>query len=81
MTRFRRVKLGVFRQCQNTKTILKNKNMEQTILRNVPKIPKISIKSFYFDIVKRGKEKGIVYGMVLLKGTTAKNENTKRHSN
>ena len=55
--------------------------MEQTILRNVPKIPKISIKSFYFDIVKRGKEKGIVYGMVLLKGTTAKNENTKRHSN
>ena len=37
MTKFRNVKLGVFRQYQNTKTILRKKNVGQ-------KIPKISIK-------------------------------------
>ena len=29
MTRFRNVKPGVFRQCQNTKTVLKKKNIVQ----------------------------------------------------
>ena len=30
MTRFRNVKLGVYKQNQNTKTILKKKNMESS---------------------------------------------------
>ena len=32
MTTFRNIKLGGFRQYQNTKTILKKKNMEQNRL-------------------------------------------------
>ena len=32
MTTFRNIKLGVFRQYQNTKPILKKKNMEQNRL-------------------------------------------------
>ena len=35
MTRFRSVKLGVFRQYQNTKNILKKDNMRQNHLRDV----------------------------------------------
>ena len=37
MTRFRNVKLGVFRLYQNIKTILKNKNMGQTCFKKILK--------------------------------------------
>ena len=40
MTRFRNVKLGVFRQYQNTKTILKKKNMGQNGFKNISKFRK-----------------------------------------
>ena len=35
MTRFKNVKLGVFRQYQSTKTILKKKNMGQNPLKRL----------------------------------------------
>ena len=37
MTRFRNVKLGVFRQYQNTKNISKKKNMGQSCFKNFSK--------------------------------------------
>ena len=50
MTRFRNVKVGVFRQHESTKTILKNENMGQNRFKKLSKFRK-----FYFDLVKRGK--------------------------
>ena len=40
MTRFRDVKLGVFRQCQNTRTILKKRNMGQNRFKKRSKFQK-----------------------------------------
>ena len=40
MTRFRNVKLGVFRQYQNTKTILKKKNMGDNHFKKLSKFQK-----------------------------------------
>ena len=40
MTRFRNAKLGVFRQHQNTKTILKKKNMRQNRFKKLSKFQK-----------------------------------------
>ena len=37
ITRFRNVKLGVFGQCQNTKTILKKKSMGQNRFKKLSK--------------------------------------------
>ena len=37
MTRFKNVKLGVFRQYQNTKTLLKKKNMGQNRFKKISK--------------------------------------------
>ena len=37
MTRFRNVKPGVFRQCQNTKTVLKKKNIVQELFKKLSK--------------------------------------------
>ena len=40
MTRFRNVRSGVFRQYQNTKTVLKKKNMGQNRFKKLSKFQK-----------------------------------------
>ena len=45
MTRFKNVKLGVFRQYQSTKTILKKKNMGQNPLKRLWKFQKFQLSS------------------------------------
>ena len=46
MTRFRNVKLGVFRQYQNIKTILKKKNMGQNCSMKLSKFQKFHLINF-----------------------------------
>ena len=46
MTRFRNVKLGVFREYQNTKTILKKKSMGQNSLKKLSKFQKFQLSNF-----------------------------------
>ena len=46
MTRFRNLKLGVFRQCQNIKTILKKKNMEQNRFKKLSKFQRFKLSNF-----------------------------------
>ena len=46
MTRFRNIKLGVFRQYQNTKSILKKKNMGQNRFKKRSKFRKFQLSNF-----------------------------------
>ena len=46
MTRFRNVNLGVFREYQNTKTILKKKSMGQNSLKKLSKFQKFQLSNF-----------------------------------
>ena len=46
MTRFRNVKLGVFRQHQKTKTTLKKKNMRQNHFKKLSKFQKFQLNNF-----------------------------------
>ena len=46
MTRFRNVKLGVFRKYQNTKTILKKKSMQQNHFKKLSKFKKFQLSNF-----------------------------------
>ena len=46
MTRFRNVKLGVFKQYQNTKTILKKKNTRQNCFKKRSKFQKFQLSNF-----------------------------------
>ena len=46
MTRFMNVKLGVFRQYQNTRTIFKKKNMRQNCFRKRSKFQKFQLSNF-----------------------------------
>ena len=46
MTRFRNVKLGVFRQYQNSKTILKKKNLEQNRFKKLSKFQIFQLSNF-----------------------------------
>ena len=46
MTRFRNVELDVFRQYQNTKTILKKKNMRQNHFKKLSKFQKFQLSNF-----------------------------------
>ena len=55
MTRFRNVKLGVFRQYQNTRTIFKKKNMGQNRFKKRSKFQKFHLSNLVFNLVKRGK--------------------------
>ena len=54
MTRFRNFKLGVFRQNQNTKTILKKTTMAQN-----SKFPKFQLSNFTFTWWNEGIMKGV----------------------
>ena len=55
MTRFRNVKLGVFRQYQNTKTISKKKNMGQNRFRKCSKFQKFQLNNFTLTWSNEGK--------------------------
>ena len=46
MTRFRNVKLGLFRQYQNTRTILEKKNMGQNSFKKGSKFRKSQLSNF-----------------------------------
>ena len=46
MTRFRTVKVGVFRQHESTKTILKNENMGQYRFKKLSKFRKFLLGNF-----------------------------------
>ena len=50
MTRFRNVKLGDFRQYQNTRTILKEKNMGQNRFKKRSKFPKFQSSNFTLTV-------------------------------
>ena len=55
MTRFRKVKLGDFRQYQNTRTILKEKNMGQNRFKKRSKFPKFQLSNFTLTWSNEGK--------------------------
>ena len=52
---FRNVKLGVFRQYQNTRTILKNKNMGQNRFKKLSKFQKFQLTDFTLTWSNDGK--------------------------
>ena len=60
MTRFRNVKLGVFRQYQNTKTILKKKNMGQNCFKKLSKFQKFQLSNFTLTWSKEGEMNDIM---------------------
>ena len=55
MTRFRNVKLGVFRQYQKTKAILKKKNMGQNCSMKLSKFQKFHLSNFTLTWSNQGK--------------------------
>ena len=55
MTRFRNVKLGVLRQYQNTRTILKKKNMGQNRSKKRSKFQKFQLSNFTLTWSNEGK--------------------------
>ena len=55
MTRFRNVKLGVLRQYQNTRTILKKKNMAQNRSKKRSKFQKFQLSNFALTWSNEGK--------------------------
>ena len=57
--RFRNVKLGVFRQYQNTKTILKKKNMGQNHFEKRSKFKKFQLSNFTLTWSNAGKVNSI----------------------
>ena len=63
MTRFRNVKLGVFRSYQNTKTILKKKNMGQSCFKKLQKFQKFQLNNFYLTWSNEGKMNGVPLDM------------------
>ena len=54
MTRFRNVKLGVFRQCENTKPILM-KNMGQNYFKKLSKYHKFQLNNCTLTCSNEGK--------------------------
>ena len=55
MTRFKKVKLGVFRQYQNTKTILKKKTMGQNCFKKLSKFQVFQLSNFTLTRSNEGK--------------------------
>ena len=55
ITKFRNVKLGVFRQYQNTKTILKMKNMGQNHFKKLLEFQKFQSSNFTLAWSNEGK--------------------------
>ena len=67
MTRFRNVKLGVFRQYQNTKTILKKKNMGQNRFKELSKFQEFQLSNFTLTWSNKGKMNSLQFDMTYLK--------------
>ena len=67
MTRFRDVKLGVFRQYQNTKTILKKKNMGQNGFKKISKFQKFQLSNFTLTWSNKVKMKSVRLNMTYSK--------------
>ena len=59
MTRFRNVNLDVLRQYQNTKTILKKKNMGQNCFNKFSKFQKFQLNNFTLTWPSKGKVNSI----------------------
>ena len=55
ITKFKNVKLGVFRQYQNAKTILKKKNMGQSLFKKISKFQKFQLSDFILTCSNEGK--------------------------
>ena len=55
MTRFKYVKLGVFIQYQNTKAILKKKNMGQNRFKKLSNFQKCQLSNFTLTWSNEGK--------------------------
>ena len=71
MTRFTNVELGVFGQYQNTKNILKKKNMGQNRLKKLSKLQKFQLSNFTLTWSNEGKLNSVKPDN-LLKRTAAK---------
>ena len=74
MARFSNVKLGVFRQYQNTKTILKNKNTRQNRFKKRLKFQKFQLSDFILTWSNEGKVKS-VWPIMTYSKNIAKNKN------
>ena len=59
MARLRNVKLGVFREYQNTKTILKKKNMGQNRFKESSKFEKFQLSNFILTWSNEGKANSV----------------------
>ena len=67
MTRFRNVKLGVFRQYQHTKTILKKKNTRRNRFKKSSKFQKFQLNNFTLTWSNKGKVNSVRPGMTYSK--------------
>ena len=67
MTRSRDVKLGVFRQYQNTKTIVKKKNMGQNRFKKLSKFQKLHLSNFTLIWSSDGKMNSVRLDMTYSK--------------
>ena len=67
MTRFRSVKLGVFRQYQNIRSISKKKNMGQNRFKKLLKFQKFQLGSFTLTWLNKGKMNSVRLGMTYSK--------------
>ena len=67
MTRFRNIKLGVFRQYQNTKTILKKKNTGQNRFKKRSKFRKFQLSNFTLTWSNERKVNSVRPGMTYSK--------------
>ena len=76
MTRLRNIiKLGVFRQFQNSKTILKTKTIGHKRFKKLLKFLKFQLSNFTLTWSQKGKMNSVWPDMTYSKKTTAKNEN------
>ena len=68
------VKVGVFRQYQNTKTILKKKNMGQNRFNKLSKFQKFQFSNFTLTWSNEGKMNSVRPDMTYSKELQQKNE-------
>ena len=67
MTRFKNVKLGVFRQYQNTKAILRKKKMGQNHFKKRSKFQKFQLSNFTLTWSNVGKVNSVRPGITYSK--------------
>ena len=74
MIRFRNVKLGVFRQYQNTKTILKKKNIGQNCFKKLSKFQTFQLSNFSLTWSNEAKKNSVQFDMTYSKELQQKME-------